>query len=354
MTLLQLLQSSPGVFIGLVFVLGLLVGSFLNVVIHRLPLMMERDWRRQCAELATEDAGAEEMATAAVPATGVAAAEVAAAEIPVAEIASEKLPDPLAAPPPAAPPTLPETPREEPFNLVVPRSACPACKAHIRAWQNVPIVSYLLLRGRCASCGTRISIRYPLVELLCGVLSAAVAWRYGFGWEVFAALIFTWSLIALSGIDLQHQLLPDSITLPLLWLGLLVSLTFSTALAYDFTNPPLAFPVDPASSIVGAAGGYLSLWSVYHLFKLVTGKEGMGYGDFKLFAAFGAWFGWKMLMLIILVAASTGAIAGISLMLARRHGRDVPIPFGPYLAAAGWIALMWGPQLVATYFSLWP
>ena len=371
-TLIGLLQSSPGVFAAVIFVLGLLVGSFLNVVIHRLPLMMERDWRRQCAELAGEKGSgtvSENAATSpAIPAASdiSRSGELSEADTPPVrevdvgaglEVATAPAVEAAAlgaVPPEAAAPEAPESQRDEPFNLVVPRSACPACKAPIHAWQNIPIVSYVLLRARCASCGTRISIRYPLIELLCGVLSAAVAWRYGFGWETFAALVFTWCLIALSGIDLQHQLLPDSITLPLLWLGLLVSLAFSASFAYDFSNPPLAFPVDPRSSIVGAAAGYLSLWSVYHLFKLVTGKEGMGYGDFKLFAAFGAWFGWKMLMLIILLAATTGAIAGISLMLARRHGRDVPIPFGPYLAAAGWVALMWGPQLVATYFSLWP
>ncbi len=376
-TLIGLLQASPGVFVAVAFVLGLLVGSFLNVVIHRLPLMMERDWRRQCAELAAagpeKGSGTVSEYVTAAPAMPAAddmsrSGDVAAAGgLPAAEdvalgpeagVVESSAPPVPEIPAPDATQTLapkaPEELREEPFNLVVPRSACPACKAPIHAWQNIPIVSYVLLRGRCASCGTRISIRYPLIELLCGVLSAAVAWRYGFGWEVFAALIFTWCLIALSGIDLEHQLLPDSITLPLMWLGLLVSLSFNTAFAYDIGDPPLAFPVDPRSSIIGAAAGYLSLWSVYHLFKLVTGKEGMGYGDFKLFAAFGAWFGWKMLMLIILLAASTGAIAGISLMLARRHGRDVPIPFGPYLAAAGWVALLWGPQLVATYFSLWP
>lgn len=227
----------------------------------------------------------------------------------------------------------------------MPRSSCPACKAPIRAWQNIPLVSYAILRGRCAACGARISLRYPIVELLTGVASAAVAWHYGFGWETAGALIVTWSLIALSGIDFDTQYLPDNITLPLVWLGLLASLTF----AGDTSN---AFPVDPRSSIIGALAGYLSLWSVYHLFRLLTGKEGMGYGDFKLLAALGAWLGWQMLPLIILLAAFTGAVVGIVLIVMRRHGRDVPISFGPYLAAAGWIALMWGPEIVDRYLHM--
>ena len=290
---LQLLQTNQALLISSVFLLGLLIGSFLNVVIHRLPIMMEREWRRHCAELD-----------------------------------------------PAKP-----APKEPTFNLVMPRSRCPACQAPINAWQNVPIVSYLLLRGRCAACGARISVRYPLVELITGVLSVAVAWRFGFAWSLLAALAFTCSLIALSSIDLDHQLLPDSITLPLLWLGLLLSLTPNG-------QGMFSIPVDPRSSIIGAAAGYLSLWTVYHLFRLLTGKEGMGYGDFKLFAVFGAWFGWQMLPLIILLAAATGAVVGIALIIFKRHGRDVPIPFGPYLAAAGWIALMWGPELVERYLHL--
>ncbi|HEU4531820.1 MAG TPA: A24 family peptidase, partial [Steroidobacteraceae bacterium] len=217
--------------------------------------------------------------------------------------------------------------------------------APIRAWQNIPVVSYLLLRGKCASCGARISLRYPIVELLTASLSAIVAWHYGFGWQAGAALVFTWMLIALAAIDLDTSYLFDNLTLPLLWLGLLVSLAGQNQTAF-------AFPVDPRSSIIGAMAGYLSLWSVYHVFRLLTGKEGMGYGDFKLFAAFGAWFGWQMLPLIILLSAFTGALVGIYLMVFRRHGRDVPIPFGPYLAAAGWIALIWGPTLVERYLHM--
>lgn len=301
MTLVDLLQPSPALFAGVVFLFGLLVGSFLNVVIHRLPVMMEREW---LGEHALDESKS-------------------AASAPAAQ----------AAPPPR-------------YNLIVPRSACPACKAPIHAWQNIPLVSYALLRGKCAACGTHISLRYPIVELLTGVLSAAVAWKFGFGWEAAAALVFTWCLITLAGIDIDHQLLPDSITLPLVWLGLLVSLGY-------WGPTDASFPVDPRTSIIGAVVGYLSLWTVYHLYKLLTHKEGMGYGDFKLFAAFGAWFGWTMLLPVILMAALTGAAVGVGLIVARRLGRDVPISFGPFLAAAGWIVMMCGPQLVTAYFGAW-
>jgi leader peptidase (prepilin peptidase)/N-methyltransferase len=309
MTVVELLQSSPVLVSGIAFLLGLVIGSFLNVVIYRLPIMMERDWRRQCAELAAE--GAERAAVGKTPATADMQRDSAA----------------------------------KPFNLVVPRSRCPSCQTQIRAWHNIPILSFVVLRGRCAACGARISPRYPIVELLSGILSAAVAWHFGFSWETAAALVFSWSLVALSGIDLDHQLLPDSITLPLLWLGLLISLA-------EPSTPGYSFPVDPRSSVIGAAAGYLSLWGVFHAFRLLTGKEGMGYGDFKLFAVFGAWFGWQMLLPIILLAALAGAAVGISLIVMRRQGREVPIPFGPYLAAAGWIALLWGPQLVARYLHV--
>ncbi len=201
------------------------------------------------------------------------------------------------------------------------------------------------MRGRCAACDVKIPVRYPIVESFTALLSVAVVWHFGVGWAAAAALIFTWSLIALTVIDLDHQLLPDDITLPLLWLGLLFSLA-------PAAHAGLSIPADLRSSVIGAAGGYVSLWSIYKLFKLLTGKEGMGYGDFKLFAAFGAWFGWQMLPLIILLSAFTGAIVGIALIVFRRHGRDVPIPFGPYLAAAGWIALMWGPQILDRYLHL--
>jgi leader peptidase (prepilin peptidase)/N-methyltransferase len=305
MTLYQLLQATPALVIGFAFLLGLVIGSFLNVVIYRLPIMMERDWRRQCAELAAEDQGRLNNQTV-IPAPG---------------------------------------PAQRRFNLLVPRSACPSCNAPIRAWHNIPVLSYVLLRGRCAACAAPIPRRYPIVELLTGVLSAAVVWKFALSWETLAALVFTWSLIALAVIDFDHQLLPDSITLPLLWLGLLISLRYSSAAGFSF-------PAEPGSSILGAAAGYFSLWSVFQLFRLLTGKEGMGYGDFKLYAVFGAWFGWIMLLPIILLAALTGAIVGITLIVLRRHAREMPIPFGPYLAAAGWIALMWGPEILDRYLHL--
>jgi leader peptidase (prepilin peptidase)/N-methyltransferase len=226
------------------------------------------------------------------------------------------------------------------YNLVVPRSACPKCGSQITAAQNIPVLSYLWLKGKCASCATRISVRYPLVELGTAILSALVAWKFGFVWYTAAALLLTWVLIALTGIDIDHQLLPD-MTLPLVWLGLLLSLAPTIA--------SIGLPVDPRSSIIGAAAGYLSLWSVYHAFRLLTGKEGMGYGDFKLFAALGAWLGWQMLLPIILLAAFSGAVLGILMITLRGRDRSIPIPFGPYLAAAGWLALMWGDELVASY-----
>jgi leader peptidase (prepilin peptidase)/N-methyltransferase len=300
MSVIQLLAASPALFVATCLVLGLLVGSFLNVVIYRLPVMLERQWREQCAELSAESG-----ATAS--------------------------PAPVAL---------------ERFNLMVPRSSCPACHAPITALQNIPLLSWVLLRGRCASCGRPISARYPLVEALTGVLSALVAWRFGFGWGTPAALVLTWFLIALTFIDIDHQLLPDSLTLPLLWLGLLVSL-------WHAQQPGAAsLPVDLRSSVIGAIAGYVSLWSVYHLFRLVTGKEGMGYGDFKLFAALGAWLGWQMLLPIILIAAAVGAVVGLVLIVARGRDRAAPIPFGPFLASAGWLMLMFGPRLVSGYLGL--
>jgi leader peptidase (prepilin peptidase) / N-methyltransferase len=293
MSVVELLASSPALFIGSCLVLGLLVGSFLNVVIYRLPIILDRQWREQCAELHNTQA------------------------------------------PQAA----------EPFNLVVPRSACPSCKAPITALQNIPVLSYLVLRGRCASCGARISVRYPIIEALTGILSAAVAWKYGYGWPTAAAIVLTWFLIALTFIDVDTQLLPDSMTLPLVWIGLLMSLWGPQA-----GGPPI--PVDMRSSIIGAIAGYLSLWSVYHLFRLLTGKEGMGYGDFKLFAALGAWLGWKMLLPIILFAAAVGSVVGIAMLAFRGQSRSTPIAFGPFLAAAGWLVLMFGPEIVTAYFGM--
>lgn len=277
--------SDPGVFAFSCGILGLLVGSFLNVVIHRLPKMMERDWHSQCAELRGE-----------------------------------------------------ETTESETLSLVKPRSRCPNCGHAITALENIPILSWLILRGRCSGCSTRISIRYPITEALTGALTAYAAAHFGFGWTAAGAIVLVWCLIALTFIDFDTQLLPDSITLPLLWAGLLINLSGT------FT--------DLASAVLGAVIGYLSLWSVYWGFKLTTGKEGMGYGDFKLLAALGAWLGWQMLPLIILLSSLVGAVVGIALIVLAKQGRNVPIPFGPYLAAAGLLALFWGKELTQSYLRL--
>ena len=285
----ELFVSLPWLFVVAAAVIGLLVGSFLNVVIHRLPKMMERDWQAQCAELSNE------------PTAGSNHAEQTA-------------------------PT---------YNLVVPRSACPACSHQITAIENIPVISYFALRGKCHGCGTKISARYPAVEALTAVLSGLVAWHFGFGLAGCSALLLLWALVALTFIDADTQLLPDSITLPLLWLGLIVNLN------HGFT--------DINSAVLGAIFGYLSLWSIYWLFKLITKKEGMGYGDFKLLAALGAWLGWQKLLLIILLSSVVGAVVGIVLIILARLGRNVPLPFGPYLAMAGFIALLWGDGIMKSY-----
>ena len=293
MDFLEPFAAIPALFIGVTVLLGLLVGSFLNVVIYRVPLMMDNALRAECASLANPDA-----------------------------------------PPP---PT---------FNLITPRSACPACKAPITALQNIPVVSWLMLGRKCANCKAPISARYPLVELFTGLASGLIAWRFGYGVLSLAALLFTWFLIALTMIDFDTQFLPDDLTFPLLWIGLL----FST------THPvwePGAAPVTPADSIVGAVAGYLSLWTVYWIFKLLTKKEGMGYGDFKLFAAFGAWFGWRTLLPIILFASLVGSVFGVYALYRQRKGMDTPIAFGPFLAAAGWLFLLIGHQTVDRYLSLY-
>ena len=283
--MLLLLQTSPLAFAVLAGILGLLVGSFLNVVIYRLPKMMERDWHAQCAELGGQT--------------------------------PEKAP---------------------PFNLLVPRSACPHCGHAISALENIPVLSYLFLHGKCKGCGAAISPRYPVVEAISGILSAYAAWHFGFGLAGSAAIVFVWALIALTFIDFDTQLLPDDITLPLLWLGLLLNLNGV------FTSLP--------NAVVGATVGYLVLWSVYWLFKLATGKEGMGYGDFKLLATIGAWLGWTMLPLVILLSSLVGAVVGIILIVFAKHGRHIPIPFGPYLAGGGLIALFWGQTLTQSYLQL--
>jgi leader peptidase (prepilin peptidase)/N-methyltransferase len=229
--------------------------------------------------------------------------------------------------------------------LISPRSACPSCKAPIKAWQNIPVLSWLLLRGRCAACQAKISGRYPFVELATGLLSGWVAWHFGFGAATAFALAVTWALIALTGIDIDHQLLPDGITLPLLWAGLLAAVVIGPIAGS-------ALPVTPRDAIIGAAAGYLSLWLVYHAFRLLTGKEGMGYGDFKLYAALGAWLGWKLLPLVILLSAAAGAVFGIFMILLRGRDRSAPMPFGPYLAAAGWLAMLYGDSLVGAYLRV--
>ncbi len=285
--MLLLFSENLTAFISIIAILGLLIGSFLNVVILRLPIMMEKEWFSQCHELL--------------------------------EI------------------TQTNEQTDKPFNLVTPNSHCPKCNHEIKAIENIPILSYLFLKGCCSDCGIKIPLRYPIIEATTASLSIAVAWHFGPTWEAAAALLLTWALITLTVIDFDHQLLPDSITLPFLWLGLGISL------AGVFT--------DPASAIIGALMGYLSLWSVYILFKLTTGKEGMGHGDFKLLAMLGAWLGWQAVLPIILLSSIVGAIVGITLIVVRGRDKNMPIPFGPYLATAGWITLLWGDQITQTYLT---
>ena len=282
----SLFEQQPVFYLATLFVLGAVVGSFLNVVIYRLPVMMEREWRSDCLEFLDQPAEAE--ATR--------------------------------------------------FNLYTPPSRCGKCGHRISALENIPILSYLVLGGKCSSCKTRISPQYPLVELFTALASVLVGWQFGVSVQAAAALAMTWSLVALGGIDIGHKLLPDNITLPLLWLGILLSL-------FDVF-------VDLETSVVGAMAGYLSLWSVFVLFKFITGKEGMGHGDFKLLAAFGAWLGWKPLLVVILTSSVVGACIGILMIMLRRTDRETQIPFGPYLAAAGWMTLLWGQDLMRFYFSL--
>ena len=306
------LYSGPALFAGSAFLLGLIIGSFLNVVIYRLPIILEREWRLQAEDLLQ-------------PAD--------AAPAPAAPLSAAPAPPLIAAAPP------------DRFTLSTPRSACPNCKARITALQNIPVVSWLVLRGRCASCKTKISARYPVVELGTAILSAWVAWHFGFGFPAACALLVTWVLIALTGIDMDHQLLPDNMTLPLMWAGLVAAVVAGPIVG-------ASIPVGARDAIIGAAAGYLSLWLVFHAFKLVTGKEGMGYGDFKLFAALGAWLGWKMLPLVIILSAATGAVLGIAMIALRGRDRAAPMPFGPYLAAAGWIAMMYGDAIVNGYMRI--
>jgi len=289
--------SQPAVLPWAALVFGLCVGSFLNVVIHRLPRMLEREWREQCAELHPGEGGS------------------AAATASARRIASEA-----------------------PYNLWAPRSACPSCGKPIPALHNVPVLSWIALRGRCGACGAGIRMRYPIVELAGGIVAAGAALRFGPTLAALGAMVFCWSLIALAAIDLDTQMLPDDLTLPLLWAGLAFNLggTF----------------VRLAPAVIGTMAGYLALWTLYWLFKLATGKEGMGYGDFKLLAAIGAWLGWQMLPLVLLASSIVGASVGIALMAFAGHGREKPIPFGPYLAAAGAIAMFWGPDITARWMPL--
>ena len=279
-------ERYPILFLGTLFVFGALIGSFLNVVIYRLPVMMQREWRNDCLEFLEQP--------------------------PVAD--------------------------QERFNLSVPRSRCGHCGHQISALENIPMISYLLLGGKCRSCKASISPQYPLVELFTAIVSVVVGWHFGISLQTLAALLLSWCLIAASGIDIGHKLLPDNITLPLLWLGILLSL-FDVFVSLE-------------DSVLGAMIGYLSLWSVYMLFKLLTGKEGMGYGDFKLLAMLGAWLGWKPLLMVILLSSLVGALVGISMILLKKNERGTQIPFGPYLAAAGWVTLLWGDQLMRSYSNL--
>jgi leader peptidase (prepilin peptidase)/N-methyltransferase len=286
MSVINFLASHVLAFVLCALLIGLLVGSFLNVLIYRLPKMMQREWREQAREIL-------------------------------------------------------ELPNEAPdatFNLVLPNSNCPHCSHEIKPWENIPVISYLFLRGKCSSCKAPISMRYPLVELACGLLSAFIAWHFGFTWQAGAMLLLTWGLLAMSLIDVDHQLLPDSLVLPLLWLGLITN-SFGLFTSLE-------------DALWGAIAGYLSLWSVYWLFKLVTGKEGMGYGDFKLLAMLGAWGGWQVLPLTILLSSLVGAVLGLIMLRLRNAETSTPIPFGPYLAIAGWIALLWGEQITSSYLQI--
>jgi len=287
MEILQLLESSPTFLVVATGALGLVVGSFLNVVIHRLPVMMNRAWTSECREHLGE--------------------------------------------------AIPEIGEQARFNLLTPASRCPDCNHRISALENIPVISYLLLKGRCRECGTAISVRYPMVELATALLSVIMALHFGYSVQMLMALGFTWALVPLFLIDFDHQILPDSITLPLLWAGLVLSL-FNVF-------------IDAHSSIIGAVAGYLSLWSIFHLFKLVTGKEGMGYGDFKLLAAIGAWVGWQALPVVILFSSVVGAAIGILLILFKGRDHSQPMPFGPFLAAAGWMTLLWGNDIMRLYLQ---
>ncbi|MDT3308729.1 prepilin peptidase [Shewanella vaxholmensis] len=297
----QSLNQSPWLFITLSFIFSATIGSFLNVVIHRFPVMMKREWQQECNQYLQEYH-----------------------EDIVKKIGIDQLNKPID--------DFPEK-----YNLVVPGSACPKCKTSIKPWHNLPLLGWLMLKGKCAACHAPISARYPIIEFVTGLLIATLAWHFGPSWQFVFASILTFVLVALTGIDLDEMLLPDQMTLPLLWLGLIINLNHTFA--------------SPTDAIIGAAAGYLSLWSIFWLFKILTGKEGMGYGDFKLLAVFGAWLGWQMLPLVILLSSLVGAVVGITMIVSKRLKQGNPIPFGPYIAAAGWIALIWGQPIVDWYLS---
>jgi len=292
---IQYLANNPEYFTGVIFLFGLMFGSFFNVVIYRVPVMMQLEWLENCRDFIKEMFG--------------------------------KLPKELEAHPESLP--------KPPFNIAKPDSTCPHCGHKIRWYENIPLASYVALKGKCSSCKNTISLRYPIIELVTALLSGFAAWTFGFGWETAAALAFTWALICLTMIDFDHKLLPDQITLPLMWLGLLLNMQGMFASLED--------------AVIGAVAGYMCLWSLYWAFKLLTGKEGMGYGDFKLLAALGAWMGWQYLLLILVLSSMVGAVVGISLIVIKGRDKNIPIPFGPYLAAAGWIAFFWGETILRQY-----
>lgn len=377
--LIGMFTAWPWLWLGTIFALGLLIGSFLNVVIHRVPIMLDREWRASAEEylrevpkpLASADTQGASQSPADAATTTAAEAVASVDTQPASQSSAEAVTntaseavasaaihsgeDELALLETSTPPQpkvvasnlSPSAPLAEPkppgprYDLIAPRSCCPKCGAPITALQNIPVVSYLVLGGKCANCRAPISIRYPIVELTTGILSAAVAWKFGVHWYTLAALYFTWTLLALSWIDFDTTLLPDNMTLPLVWGGILVALVG--------TDPTSEFPVDIRSSVIGAAAGYLSLRLVYHAHKRLTGKEGMAFGDFKLLGAIGAWLGWQSLPAVILLSSLTGSIVG-GILILRGRNKETPIPFGPYLAVAGWVVLMWSDELMEFYW----
>ena len=287
--IITLMTNSPAYFYTIVVVFSLLIGSFLNVVIYRLPKMLEQGWKSECREFLADE-----------------------------------LANPIQV-------------NESPITLSTPSSSCPKCQHKIRFYENIPVISWVFLKGKCSQCKAKISLRYPMVELVTAILSVVIAANYGVTFTTLMLLVLTWGLICLTLIDVDHMLLPDQITLPLLWLGLLVNINGAIVPLHD--------------AVVGAVAGYMSLFSIFWLFKLITGKDGMGHGDFKLVALFGAWIGWQLLPLLILMASAVGAVIGISLMVFKNHQREQAIPFGPYLAIAGWITLLWGNGIWSWYLS---